>query len=336
VHAVSLQEARRQIVMSISVSAKNRLHFLKQMILIRCFEKRVLDLYAQGRIRGMCHVCIGQEAVATGVCAALRKDDWITSTYRGHGHLLARGADPASMMAELFGKATGCCKGRGGSMHIADVRVGHLGANGIVGANIPIACGAAFTARYKQTDQVALCFFGDGASNQGVFHESLNMAALWRLPVVFVCENNLYAVSTHVSKTCPTPNVADKADAYGIPKKTINGMNVLDVMEVATEAIARAREGSGPTLIECKTYAFQGHGTNNDRFYRTKAEESDWEKKCPIITARAILFKNRPLTEKKYQTLWAEAETIVDRAVEQAAAGPDPEPETVAMCVYAD
>jgi len=317
-------------------SASNELlPYLKRMILIRCFERRVLELHAGERVRGMCHVCIGQEAVAVGAGAAIQETDYITSTHRGHGHLLAKGGDPRRMMAELFGKETGCCKGRGGSMHMADFRLGHLGANGIVGGGIPIACGAALAVKYRNETQVVLCFFGDGATNQGVFHESLNMASLWKLPVILVCENNLYGVATHVSRTCPTRNVADKADAYGIPKTIVDGMDVLAVRSSVAEAVQRARTDGGPTFIECQTYSFHGHGTSPDRPYRTKEEEAAWQQRCPIETFKARLLKDKTITEKTCEDLWTEAEAIVDAAVRFAEQSADPDPLEVERYVLA-
>ncbi len=310
------------------------LNHLRKMVEIRCFEEKVLSLHSATRIAGMCHVCIGQEAVAVGACAAIGENDYITSTHRGHGHLLARGGKPKLMMAELFGKQTGYCKGRGGSMHMADVSLGHLGANGIVGAGIPIACGAAFTIKYKQGNQVVVCFFGDAATNQGVFHESLNMAANWKLPVVFVCENNQYAVSTPVSRTCPTENLADKADAYGIAKMIVDGMDVWAVREAAHEAARRARQGKGPTFIECKTYSFHGHGTSDDRPYRSKEEEKMWQQKCPIKHVKNRLLKDKVISKEQYLKLVEEAKLRIREAVEFAETSPYPDPETVGKYVF--
>ena len=312
------------------------LNYLKKMLEIRCFEEKVLDLYNEGQIIGMCHLCIGQEAVAVGVCANITNEDYITSTHRGHGHLLAKGGAPDAMMAELFGKDTGYCKGRGGSMHIADVDVGHLGANGIVGAGIPIGCGAAFAIKYKKQKRVVLSLFSDGATCQGAFHESLNMAALWKLPIIFICENNLYAVSTHVSNSCPTGDIADKADAYGIEKMIVNGMDVLAVKEAVNKAVQKAREGRGPTFIECKTYSFHGHGTNNDRPYRTKEEEKIWQKKCPINTLKNKLLKDKIISEDEYLQLVEEIMAEIKKAVKFAQDSPYPALETVKKYMFAE
>lgn len=322
--------------MTDKAKSKELLGYLKKMIEIRCFEEKVLELYSKGQITGMCHVCIGEEATAVGACAAIAEDDYITSTHRGHGHLLAKGGKLGAMMAELFGKETGYCKGRGGSMHMADVSLGHLGANGIVGAGIPIGCGAALAIKYKQKNQVVLSFFGDAATNQGVFHESLNMAAIWKLPVVFVCENNLYAVSTPVSDTCPTRNIADKADAYGIGKMIVDGMDVLAVKEAADEAVRTAREGKGPTFIECKTYNFQGHGTSDDRPYRTKQEEELWQQKCPIKMLKEKLLEGKVISNDEYLQLVEEARSIIDEAVKFAQDSPYPEPASVEEYVFTE
>ena len=221
-------------------------------------------------------------------------------------------------------------------MHVAAVRLGHLGANGIVAAGIPIACGAAFSIKYRNKEQVVLSFFGDAATNQGVFHESLNMAALWKLPIVFVCENNLFAVSTRVSRTCPTRNIADKADAYGIPKMIVDGMNVFDVKTATGQAVHAARQGKGPTFIECKTYRFHGHGTSGDCPYRSKEEEEHWKQKCPIETLKEKLLKDRVITNGEYLRLLQEVRLTIDKAVRFAEDSPYPDPETVREYLFAD
>lgn len=310
--------------------------YLKKMVEIRRFEERVLELYAEGEIKGMCHLCMGQEAVAVGACSCVTPDDYIVSTHRGHGHLLAKGGKPDRMMAELFGRETGYCKGRGGSMHIADVDVGHLGANGIVGGGIPISCGAGFAIKYKGEKRVVLSFFGDGATCQGSFHESLNMAALWNLPIVFVCENNHYAVSTHIDRSCPTPNIADKADAYAIDRCVVDGMDVLAVQSAVARAVKKARAGKGPVFVECKTYSFQGHGTNNDRPYRTSEEEAAWWTKCPINRLKDRLIRMSELTERKFSNLDKRIRTIIESAVEFARESPYPAAEDVGANMFAD
>jgi len=231
----------------------------RKMLEIRHFEEKVFDLYGQNLVLGTIHLYAGQEAVAVGVCANLRKDDYVTSTHRGHGHCIAKGARLDKTMAEILGKKTGYCKGKGGSMHIADFSIGMLGATAVVGAGIPIAAGAGLSIKLRGTDQVVACFFGDGASNQGTFHEGINIASVWKLPVIFVCENNLYAMGTRQSIVMAIENIADRAVAYGIPGVVVDGNNVLAVHEATQKAVERARKGEGPTLIECKTYRLKGH-----------------------------------------------------------------------------
>ena len=242
----------------------------RTMKLIRDFEANASRLFAEGKIPGFVHLYIGEEAIATGVCAGLNDDDYITSTHRGHGHIIAKGGDIKYMMAELYGKATGYCKGKGGSMHIADANKGILGANGIVGAGHNIAVGAGLSAKYRGTDQVCVCFFGDGSTNQGTFHEAMNLASIWKLPVIFVCENNLYGISMHQSKHQAIQDVADRAVAYNVPGVIVDGNDVFAVYEAATEAVVRARAGQGPTLIECKTYRHQGHFEGDPLFIKAR------------------------------------------------------------------
>ena len=235
----------------------------KTLVRIRKFESRAVDLFAEGQIPGFLHSYLGEEAIATGVCANLRKTDFITSTHRGHGHIIAKGGDTKYMMAELYGRTTGYCKGKGGSMHIADRDLGILGANGIVGAGQDIAVGAGLAIRYRGTDQVAACFFGDGSTNQGTFHEALNLASVWKLPVIFVCENNHFGISMSQSKHQAIQDIADRAASYGFPGIAVDGNDVMAVYEVAKEAVDRARKGQGPTLIECKTWRWRGHFEGN-------------------------------------------------------------------------
>ena len=281
---------------------------LRQMILIRRFEEKIKELYMAGIVKGMLHLCIGQEAVASGVMSVLKENEYIVSNHRGHGHFIAKGANIKLMMAELYGKSTGYCKGKGGSMHIADIDLCHLGANGIVGAGLPIAAGAALTFKeIKKTKQIVVCFFGDGALNTGEFHESLNLAGLWKLPVVFVCENNMYAISTHVNNTCAVKDIAKRAQSYDMPGVTVDGMDVLAVRAETEKLADRARDGKGPSLLVCNTYRFLGHGRNPDcSIYRTKEEEKEWKLRCPIDTFKAKLIDENPgrlvlnLTEVKY------------------------------------
>jgi TPP-dependent pyruvate/acetoin dehydrogenase alpha subunit len=266
------------------------LQLYEMMKRIRSFEMAVIELFARGKIPGFLHTYVGEEAVAAGVCTALRPDDKIISTHRGHGHLIAKGGRLDLMMAELFGKRTGYCKGKGGSMHIAEPDLGMLGANAIVGAGIAIINGAALTAQYLGTDQVAVAFFGDGASNTGVFHEALNMASVWNLPSVFVCENNAYAESTPQSWHQKIEDVAVRAVAYDMPSATVDGNDAGAVYLAAKEAVARARAGGGPTLIEAKTYRIRGHYEGDPEIYRSKEEVEGWKKKCPVERWRKALL----------------------------------------------
>lgn len=287
------------------------------MYRMRRFEEEVFEFYKQGLMPGLAHLYIGEEAVATGVCAALNDSDFIGSTHRGHGHLLARGADIKRMMAEILGKVDGYCRGKGGSMHIMAMDKGILGANGIVGGGIPIATGAAYMAKYKNTGQVAVSFFGDGASNEGTFHESINMAAAWDLPVIYVLENNLYGISVDIRDVTNTPNVADRAIGYGIPGVIVDGMDVTEVYGAAKAAIERARSGAGPTLIECKTYRWQGHHVGDPATYRkrkSETEKEDWMGKCPIDCLKAEMLSTKKAKASDFEAI----ETAVDKEIEEA------------------
>ncbi len=264
------------------ISNEKMIDMYTVMTRIRTFESRVAELFAAGKVPGFVHLYVGEEAVATGVCGNLRNSDYITSTHRGHGHLIAKGGDTKLMMAELFGRKTGYCKGKGGSMHIADRDLGILGANGIVGAGPPLAAGAALACQYQGKDDVAICFFGDGASNQGTTHEAMNLASCWKLPVVFVNENNLYGISSCTINSMCIPNIADRASAYDMPGVTVDGNDVMAVYEAAQEAIKRARQGQGPTLIECKTYRHRGHFEGDPCVYRNTKELDEWKEKDPI------------------------------------------------------
>ena len=258
------------------------LDYYYQMIKIRRFEEALNDLYARGYINGTLHLCVGQEAVAVGVCGSLNTNDYITSTHRGHGHFIAKGGDITRMMAELFGLKEGYCAGTGGTQHMADFSIGHLGSNGITAGQIPVATGAALALKMSGKKQVVACFFGDGAANEGVFHESLNMAAIWNLPIIYVCENNLYAMSTPFQKAFSIQDIATRSVAYGMRGRVVDGMDVLEVKNEVSEAVAAARAGKGPTLIEAKTYRFTGHSKSDPRNYRTRQEEALWQEKDPI------------------------------------------------------
>src|SRR5213593_432679 len=283
----------------------------ERMRLIRDFEERLHVDFAAGKVPGFVHLYAGEEAVAVGVCAHLTDNDFITSHHRGHGHCIAKGVDIREMVAELLGRESGACRGKGGSMHIADLHKGMLGANGIVGGGFPLATGAGLTAKFNGRGQVAVCFFGDGASNQGTFHESLNLASIWKLPVVFVAENNGYAESTPAQYHCSVENIADRAAAYNMPGVTVDGNDIFAVNEAAGEAIARARTGKGPTLLECKTYRFYGHYEGDQQTYKVATENEKYQKERDPIK----LFKENVLARKLVSA--AELKTIDDRVAAQ-------------------
>jgi pyruvate dehydrogenase E1 component alpha subunit len=307
----------------------------RKMLEIRLFEEKVFDLYGQNLVPGTIHLYAGEEAVAVGVCSNLNVDDYITSTHRGHGHCIAKGADLRRTMAEILGKKTGYCKGKGGSMHIADFAVGMLGATAVVGAGLPIAVGAGLSAKLRKTSQVVACFFGEGASNQGTFHESINMASVWALPVVFVCENNLYAMGTRQSRIMSIQNVADRAAAYGIPGVIVDGNDVLVVYEAARTAVERARAGKGPTLIECKTYRHKGHSRVDSGKYRPKEEVEEWLGKDPIKRFRQAMLGNGILTQTELEHVEKEVADEVADAVKFALDSPYPEGKEALENVYA-
>jgi pyruvate dehydrogenase E1 component alpha subunit len=306
----------------------------RKMLEIRLFEEKVFELYGQNLVPGTIHLYAGEEAVAAGVCSTLRKDDYIISTHRGHGHCIAKGADLNRTMAEILGKETGYCKGKGGSMHIADFSIGMLGATAVVGAGLPIAVGAGLSAKLRKTDQVTVCFFGEGASNQGTFHESLNMASTWKLPVIFVCENNLYAMGTRQSRVMNIENVADRAAAYGIQGVATDGNDVLAVYKATSEAVEKARRGEGPTLIECKTYRHKGHSRVDPAKYRPKEEVLDWLRRDPIKNLKEYLAREYSLTDDELQSIEKEAAIRIDEAVKFALESPYPKPEEALEDVY--
>ncbi len=314
---------------------KIALSLYKQMVEIRQFEKKLYELFVNRSMPGSMHQYIGEEAVAVGVCAHLTKEDYVTSTHRGHGHCIAKGVDIKAIMAEMFAKKTGCCKGMGGSMHIADFSVGMLGANGIVGAGIPIATGAGWSCKYKYPERVSVVFFGEGAANEGAFHEGINLAAVWRLPVIFVCENNLYNFSVHYKKTMLLDHVADRAAAYGIPGQVVDGMDLLAVYGAAGEAIKRARQGSGPTLLECKTYRFMGHSRFEPAGYRPKEEVDAWKKRDPIPAFRNWMAVSLKVTEKEMEEIDQSVAQEMEQAVSFAEQSPDPEPRDYQQYIFA-
>ena len=308
---------------------------LRTMLAIRQFDQRALELYREGVMRGTTHPYIGMEGVAVGTCAALRPGDRITSTHRGHGHCLAKGGDPRLMMAELLGKATGYCKGKGGSMHIADVDAGILGANGIVGGGIGLATGAALAAQLAGRDEVTVCFFGDGALNQGVLHESANLAAIWNLPVVYVCENNQYAMSARADKFTTVPDPTVRASAYGFPGFSCDGMDVLAVYRTAAAAVARARAGNGPALVVCITYRFLGHHVGDPLNYRDPAEVEVWRARDPIERFRRELIEHGVMTAEQAEALQADVVREIEAAIAFARSSPEPEVDTLMEDIYA-
>jgi TPP-dependent pyruvate/acetoin dehydrogenase alpha subunit len=305
-----------------------------KMFLIRIFEERVVELIKGQLLWGTAHAYIGQEAVAVGVCSALRRDDYITSTHRGHGHCIAKGADLGRMMAELMGKATGYCKGKGGSMHICDVEGGNLGANGIVGGGIPIATGAALGAKMQGSDRVAVAFFGDGAINLGIFHESLNMGAAWKLPVVYICENNLYSISVLIREVIAIADITERARAYGMPGYSVDGNDVLAVYEAAREAVRRARAGSGPTFIECKTYRLKAHSAGVPWEPHPEGEIREWTGRDPLRVFRTRLVEGTELGPT-LDELEKEARLALERACEFAQESPDPAIDSLTEDIYA-
>ena len=307
----------------------------EKMLEIRYFEEKVFELYGQNLVPGTIHLYAGEEAVAVGVCSSLRKDDYITSTHRGHGHCIAKGADLKRTMAEILGKKTGYCKGKGGSMHIADFQIGMLGATAVVGAGLPIAVGAGLSAKLRKTDQVVACFFGEGASNQGTFHESINMASAWSLPVIFVCENNLYAMGTRQSRIMNIENISDRAGAYGISGVTVDGNDVLAVFEASQKAVDQARSGAGPTLIECKTYRHKGHSRVDPAKYRSKEEVEQWLAKDPISRFKEGLRQNDVFSQAEVQKIGESVAAEIEEAVKFAVESPYPAPEEALEDVYA-
>ncbi len=307
-----------------------------RMVRIRLFEEAAGKLAEAARLPGFLHLYVGEEAVASGVCANLTDQDQITSTHRGHGHLVAKGGDFNRMMAELMGKSGGYCKGKGGSMHISDLDLGMLGANGIVGAGSPIAVGAAFANKYRNDGNVSVAFFGDGATNIGAFHEAANMACALKLPIVFCCENNEYGEFTPRHKTMAITDVVDRAQGYGMPGMIVDGMDVVAVYEAAGEAIARARRGEGPSFLECKTYRFYNHhGVQNLGLkYRTDDEVNEAKKRDPIFTFEERVVKAKLLTKKKIEATWTAQRQAIAEAIEFADASPLPTPDQMMADVY--
>ena len=309
---------------------------LRRMWLIRRFEEGAEQSYMRGLIHGTMHLSIGQEASAMATCMELTDQDKITSNHRGHGHCIAKGADVGRMFAEFFGKETGYCHGRGGSMHIADVKTGNLGANGIVGGGLPIAVGAALSAKRLGKDEVSVCFFGDGANNEGAFHEALNMAAIWKLPVIFVCENNKYGMSTPAAYATAVKNISERAAAYNMPGVTVDGNDFSAVAEAVHTAIARARAGEGPSLVENLTYRWRGHSKSDRNRYRTKEEIEEWMGRDPIVRFRDELIAHGIVNADEADAIEKSAMDAVEAGIEFAKASPAPDVSEVTRYVYAE
>jgi pyruvate dehydrogenase E1 component alpha subunit len=312
--------------------------YLRQMLVIRRFEEKAGEAYSLGKIGGFCHLYIGQEAVAVGAIAALRPDDYITTAYRDHGQALARGMTSRSVMAELFGKAAGCSKGKGGSMHLFDASLGFLGGHGIVGSHIPLAAGAAFAIKYRGGDQVSVCFFGEAAANIGAFHETLNMASLWDLPAIFICENNGYGMGTSVSRASAVVNLSERGTAYDMPAETVDGQDVLVMREAMERAVARARTDSHPTLLEVRTYRYVGHSMSDAAHgtYRTKDEVEEYRRRDPIQVLADRMKADGHLDEAGMEALESEVRDEVEDAYKFAEEAPDPEPAELHRDVYAE
>jgi TPP-dependent pyruvate/acetoin dehydrogenase alpha subunit len=306
------------------------------MALIRAFETRVTELYRDGEIPGFVHTSLGQEAVAVGVCAALAEGDYLATTHRGHGHCIAKGADVDGMMAELFAKATGLCRGKGGSMHVADPGRGVLGANAIVGASIPLAVGAGISSKLLAQGRVAVAFFGEGAANQGAFHEAVNLAAIWDLPVLFVCENNVYSEFSDSRRMSRVPSVAERAKAYGIDAERLDGNDVTAVRDASAVAVTRCREGRGPILLEAETYRWRGHYEGDAQPYKPADEMEAWQHRDPLLLARLRLVAERTATDDQLDAVEEHARTRVEEAVARARAADPPQPEEAYAHVFTD
>jgi len=317
------------------INRETGLWIYNKMHEIRDFEETAWTLFSENKLRGSVHLYIGEEAVAASVCSQLSDQDYIASTHRGHGHCIAKGAELDRALAELMGKATGYCKGRSGSMHIADFEKGNLGANAIVGGGIPIATGGALAIKMQKRDNVAVAFFGDGASNQGTFHESINMAAVWKLPIIFVCENNQYAMTVPVQQSTSVENISDRAAGYGIVGETVDGNDVVAIYEAFARAKERAIKGEGPTLLECKTYRWRGHWTGDPEPYRTKEEVEYWKtNRDPIALFEKYLIDNKLATAKELDEIKKDVVKRMEAAVEFAMNSPEPDPAHVLDDVF--
>jgi len=309
---------------------------LRQMVLIRRFEEKCAESYSLGKIGGFCHLYIGQEAVGVGAISALRQDDYVLTSYREHGQAIAKGISPEAIMAELYGKAGGCSRGKGGSMHLFDKDVNFMGGHAIVGGQIPLATGVAFAAKYQETDRVALCFFGEAAVNQGAFHESLNMAQLWKLPCIYICENNMYGMGTSLERAMSLQNVAQKSCAYEIASEFVDGMDVMKMRQATQRAVKRAREESLPTLLEARTYRYMGHSMSDPGNYRTRAEIEKYQERDPIKLFVATLKENGVIEDKDLAEIEAQVKEEVERSLKFADESPLPDPSELHTNVYAN
>ncbi len=318
-----------------NIPKETPLEMYKRINPARAFEEKVSYFFSRGMVHGTTHLSVGEEASSVAAAMAMQKGDLVTSTHRGHSQIIGWGVDLNKMMAELLGRESGYCKGKGGSMHIADVESGNLGANGIVGGGHSIAVGAALTQQYNDTGNIVLCFFGDGASNEGSFHESLNLASVWKLPVIFYCENNLYGMSTHVKDSMNIANIAERAASYGIPGHIIDGNNAIEVYTKMQEIAEYVRSGKGPVLVESKTYRYLGHSKSDANVYRTKAEIEEWKKKDPIPHMRKALIENAIARAEDLDKLEAQAKEDIEAAVKFAMNSPMPDISTVLEDIYA-
>ncbi|MFZ0061304.1 MAG: pyruvate dehydrogenase (acetyl-transferring) E1 component subunit alpha [Pyrinomonadaceae bacterium] len=327
------QEQKRHLA---AYDQKTLVELLRQMLLIRRFEEKSAEAYSLGKIGGFCHLYIGQEAVAVGAISAIRKDDYVLTSYRDHGQAIAKGMSPDAVMAELFGKAGGCSQGKGGSMHMFDKSIGFLGGHAIVGGQIPLATGVAFASKYQGTDQVTLCFFGEAAVNQGAFHESLNIAQLWKLPCIYICENNQYGMGTSLQRAMSLHDISQKACAYEMAAEFVDGMDVLAVREATARAVERARKDYLPTLIEVRTYRFMGHSMSDPGNYRTRAEIEKYQERDPLKVFAATLLEEKIISEKDYEAMEKEVQEQVAQALRFAEESPLPEPGELYTDVYAN
>ncbi len=319
------------------IPEKNQNHILETMLRIRAFETKALHLFEQNKLRGSCHLCVGQEAIAATTCELLDDKDYITCSHRGHGYCIAKGGELKPAMAELMGKETGYCKGRGGSMHIVNMAKGHLGANAIVGGGIPIAVGGALACKILKNGHVAVAFFGDGASNQGTFHEALNLASVWKLPVIFVCENNGFGISVPVCQSTSVKDIGIRASGYDMPGVTIDGNDPEAIYAAFSEALQRAKAGDGPTLIECKTYRWYGHWIGDPELTRDKVQTKKWkDEKCPINRLKTRMIKAGTLTDIRFADMEKKAQAEADEAAEFSLNSPEPDPATVMDDVFTD